>query len=223
MTAPSAWPCVGWPMLASKQRLIQLNERLLSGGSHLASTREKLVQDMKVIQRNAESEKIKINDDIIWGPILLHLIFKFLFYPMTISRFFSPHPDSWHLMINKRKTPAPECLVLVVYNKQTLNLYTYRADGVKSYEEKLGVLSIRSPVAGFLCCWSNKPNQTFNKQGNAKWLPGDPQEGRGQNPRARVARWPIYRPGRHGLSLQERRGHQRPAFSGVKSGSGTPG
>lgn len=52
-------------MLASKQRLIQLNESLLSGGSHLASTREKLVQDMKVIQRNAESEKIKINDDII--------------------------------------------------------------------------------------------------------------------------------------------------------------
>lgn len=55
-------------MLASKQRLIQLNESLLSGGSHLASTREKLVQDMKVIQRNAESEKIKINDDIIWVP-----------------------------------------------------------------------------------------------------------------------------------------------------------
>lgn len=41
-------------MLASKQRLILLNESLLSGGSHLASTREELVQDMKVIQRNTE-------------------------------------------------------------------------------------------------------------------------------------------------------------------------
>lgn len=64
------------------------------------------------------------------------------------------------MVINKRKTPAPECLVLVVYNKQTLNLYTYRADGVKSYKEKLRVLSIGSPVAGFLCCRYNKPNQT---------------------------------------------------------------
>lgn len=128
---------------------------------------------------------------------------------MTITRIF-PHPDSWHLIINKRKTPAPECLVLVVYNKQTLSLYTYGADGVKSFKEKLRVLSIGSPVAGFVCCRYNKPNQTeLISPGliNRAMQSGSQVTLRKAGDRTQGHGWLIYRPGRHGLGLQERRGH----------------
>lgn len=52
--SPSSLPRLRWSMLASEQRLILLNESSLSCGSHLASTKEVVVQGMKVIQRKAE-------------------------------------------------------------------------------------------------------------------------------------------------------------------------